>query len=357
MRGRVLKLLPILLAWATLAHAQEALEVLRQTAATYKSAKSWDQDGIDKLEEVRRGKQRTTTRAFHAWRQGASMRVDFADGGMRLTDGHSEWNSTAQSKPPTKKPVPWDSRGRHAFNEFYYNYEGIADFVKSADFVVPPGKDGFLIEVTYELPGRVAGEMTKNYWIDAQHHTVRRETSNPVAMLDPPTAGPVKLTRTITFEKVDLNAQMDPALFTVPADEPARSGPAPDFALTDLEGAPVSLKDLRGKAVLLYFWASWCATCRAEMPKLEQMGQAYRDRGLVLLGINDEDPEIASAYLKTNGHTIRSLVDRWKDVYKRYQIGAIPTMILIAKDGRIVSDYGYGEVPALEAALKKAGVD
>ena len=306
---------------------------------------------------MRRGKQRTTTRPFHAWRHGALMRVDFKDGGSRLTDGRFEWNTSAPGKQPTKKPVPWDSRGRRAFNEFYYNYEGIADFVKTAGFIVPPGKDGFLIEVTYELPGRVAGEVTKDYWIDAQNYTVNRETSTPAAMLDPPTAGPVKLTRTITFEKVDLNAPADPALFTTPHDESAPSGPAPDFALNDLGGAPVSLKDLEGKAILLYFWASWCSTCREEMPKLEQMGETYRSRGLVLLGVNDEDPEIASRYLKTNGHTLRSLVDRWKDVYKRYQVDAIPTMILIAKDGRIVSAYGYGEVPVLESALGKAGVE
>jgi thiol-disulfide isomerase/thioredoxin len=353
----VLKLVFILLAFATLSPAQQALDVLRKTAAAYKSAKSWAQEGVDKLEDVRRGKQSTTSRRFHAWRQGAAMRVDFADGGVRLTDGRFEWNTTAQSKQSVKKPVPWDSRGRRAFNEFYYNYEGIADFVKSADFISSPGKDGFLIEVTYELPGRVAGEVAKNYWIDADTYTVRRETSNPVPIVDPPTAGPVKLTRTITFEKVDLKAVPDPSLFTFPADEPRPSGPAPDFALTDLSGAPVSLKELRGKAVLLYFWASWCATCRVEMPKLEQIAQANRDRGLVLLGINDEDPDIAADYLKTNGHTIRSLVDRWKDVYKRYQVEGIPTMILIAKDGRIVSSYGFGEVPVLEDALKNAGVE
>jgi peroxiredoxin len=311
----VIKLLPVLLAAATLAPAQEPLEVLRKTGETYKSAKSWTAEGVDKLEEVPPGKQ------------------------------------------PAKKAVPWDSRGRRAFQEFYYNYEGIADFVKTAGFISPPGKDGFLIEVTYELPGKIAGEVTKNYWIDAQSYTVRREISNPVAMIDPPTSGPVKLTRTITFEKVDVNAAVDPTLFRVPADAPAPSGPAPDFALTDLSGAPVSLKDLQGKAVLLYFWASWCATCRVEMPKLERMGETYRGRGLVLLGINDEDPGIASEYLKANGHTIRSLVDRWKDVYKRYRVDSIPTMILIAKDGRIVCEHGYGEVPALEAALGKAGVE
>ena len=166
-------------------------------------------------------------------------------------------NGTAPRKASshTKKPAPWDSRGRRAFHEFYYNYEGIADFVKSADFITPPGKDGFLIEVTYELPGRVAGEVTKNYWIDAQHYTVRRETSNPVAIVEPPTAGPVKLTRTITFEKVDLNAPVDAVAFHRSRPMSLQpSGPAPDFALTDLDGAPVSLKDLRrqgGAALLL----------------------------------------------------------------------------------------------------------
>jgi thiol-disulfide isomerase/thioredoxin len=351
----VLKLVPILLTAATLAPAQDALQVLRKTAGIYKSAKSWTQQGVDKLEEVRLGKQRTTTRPFHAWRQDARMRVDFADGGTRLTDGRFEWNATAQSKQSTKKPVPWDSRGRRAFQEFYYNYESIAEFVKSAGFIVPPGKDGYLIEVTYELPGRIASEVTKNYWIEAGSYTVRRETSNPVAIVDPPTAGPVKLTRTITFEKVDLGATPDPSLFTFPSDEPQPSGPAPDFALTDLHGAQVSLKTFEGKAILLYFWASWCATCRLEMPKLEELAQTRHS--LVLLGINDEDPEIAAEYLKTSGHTMRSLVDRWKDVYKKYRIESIPSMILIAKDGHIVSGYGFGEVPALEAALHKAGVE
>jgi peroxiredoxin len=353
----VLKLVPILLAAAALAPAEDALDVLRKTAETYKSAKSYALEGVDRLEEIARGKQRTTTRPFHAWRLGGAMRVDFADGAVRLTDGRSEWNSVAAGKPYTKKAVPWDSRGRWAFQEFYYDFEGIADFVKSAGFITPPGKNGFLIEVTYELPGRVAAEVTKNYWIDAQRYTVLRETSNPTAMTDRPTAGPVKLTRTITFAKADLNAPVEASRFAPPAEQPHATGPAPDFALSDLAGAPVSMKDLRGKAVVLYFWATWCATCRAEMPKLEKLARDYSGRGLVLLGINDEDPQIATEYLKENGHTLRSLVDRWKDVYRQYRVDEIPAMILVARDGRIVSGFGYGETAALESALRKAGVE
>ena len=93
------------------------------------------------------------------------------------------------------------------------------------------------------------------------------------------------------------------------------------------------------------------------MPKLEKLAHDYRERGLVLLGINAEDPQIAAEYLKTNGHNIRSLVDRWQDVYKSYKVEGIPAMILVARDGRIVSGFGYGETAALESALGKAGVE
>jgi thiol-disulfide isomerase/thioredoxin len=349
--------LRILLAVATIssAAAQDALDVLRKTAATYR--RPYSIEGADTLEKIVRGNARTTVRRFHAYRLDTAMRVDFDDGGVRLTDGKTEWNRTASGQPYSKKPVPWDSRGRRALHEFFYSYDGIAEFVKSADFVVPPGKDGFLIEVTYSLPGGLASEVIKNFWIDADY-IVQREVSHPAAIVEPPTAGPVKLTRTINFGKVQLNPALEPSLFTFrPPEEPGPSGTAPDFALTDLAGARFSLVDLRGKTVLLYFWASWCATCRDEMPRLEKLAREHQDRGLVLVGINDEEPEIASAYLKAGGHTLRSLVDRWQDVYKKFAIQAIPTVLLISKDGRIVSGYGYGEDAALAAGLQKAGIE
>jgi peroxiredoxin len=221
---------------------------------------------------------------------------------------------------------------------------------------VPPDKGSFLVEVTYELPGRIAAEVIKNYWIDGDRYIVLRETSNPAVMTYGHGAGPVRLTRTISVSKTDLNVPLEWSRFAPPPAEPQATGPAPDFALLDLDGAAVSLKDMRGKAVVLYFWATWCATCRAEMPKLEKLARDYSGRGLVLLGINDEDPQIAGEYLKENGHTLRSLVDRWKNVYKSYRVDEIPAMILVTRDGRIVSEFGYGETAALEAALGKAGL-
>ena len=310
--------------------AQDALSVLRSTAENYKKARSYSLEGTDTVEHIAPGGKRLAARRFQARRLEAGMRVDFADGGIRLTDGKYEWNYNPQTERYSKKPVPWDTRGRRALHEFFYNYDIIADFVKRAQFITPPGGDGFLIEVTYELPGGIASEIIKNYWIDSAY-TVRRETSYPIS-LEPR----VRLTRIVNFEKTAFDATVDPELFSRPADEPRAAGQAPEFTLPDLAGAAVSLKDLRGKVVLLYFWATWCATCREEMPKLEKLADEYHDRGVVLVGINDEEPSISSEYLKSGGHTLRSLVDRWQDVYKKYLVEQIPAVVVIGRDGQIL---------------------
>jgi peroxiredoxin len=67
--------------------------------------------------------------------------------------------------------------------------------------------------------------------------------------------------------------------------------PAPDFALRDLTGHPVSLADYRGKAVLINFWATWCAPCRVEMPWFIALQQKYASQGFTVLGIDKDYPE------------------------------------------------------------------
>jgi thiol-disulfide isomerase/thioredoxin/outer membrane lipoprotein-sorting protein len=340
------------------ASAQEnaPLEILRKVADTYKNAHSYELHGTDTLEQNIRGSQRTTERRFRAYRlQPSFMRVDFADGGRRLTEGHFEWNYNPQTKQYARKAVPWDSRGRRAFNEFFYDYEGIADSVKSAGFITPPGKDGYLIEVTYKLAGEL--EENRTYWIDAERYLVRRQISHPAPIVEPPTTGPIKLTRTITFQDAVLNAPLEAAFFAPPHEERAPSGPAPEFTLPDLDGSEVALGGLRGHPVLLYFWATWCGLCRGQMPRIERLAREYGESGLLVLGINDEEPAVASAYLRENHRTLRSLADRWKDVGKKYGIETVPTVILIGKDGRILYSDGSSDDAALRRALQKAGLN
>jgi cytochrome c biogenesis protein CcmG/thiol:disulfide interchange protein DsbE len=85
---------------------------------------------------------------------------------------------------------------------------------------------------------------------------------------------------------------------------PLIAKPALSFTLTLFNGGTLTLKDLRGKAVLLNFWASWCVPCRAEARTLESAWQKYKDQGVVFLGVKIEDKEAdARAFMKEFGIT------------------------------------------------------
>jgi thiol-disulfide isomerase/thioredoxin len=116
---------------------------------------------------------------------------------------------------------------------------------------------------------------------------------------------------------------------------------APDGSavqLRDLDGNPVRLADLRGKLVWLNFWATWCPPCQSETPVLRDMADAYRDRGLVVVGI---------AVQETTVDDVRAYADRYElgypiafdasaDVFNRYRVFALPTQFFIGGDGRIL---------------------
>ena len=92
---------------------------------------------------------------------------------------------------------------------------------------------------------------------------------------------------------------------------PLLGKPASPFTLTAFDGKPISLEALRGKVVVLNFWASWCVpACYDEAPSLERGWQAYRDRGVVLIGINIQDKEEpARRFLAQFNHTVPNAPD------------------------------------------------
>lgn len=111
---------------------------------------------------------------------------------------------------------------------------------------------------------------------------------------------------------------------------------APNFTLTKFDAGTLSLKDFRGQAVLLNFWASWCPPCRDEAPALEAGWQRYRDKDVVFVGVNIQDKEPdARAFLKEFGITYPNGWDESRKVAVDYGVWGIPETFFLDKTGRI----------------------
>jgi thiol-disulfide isomerase/thioredoxin len=108
---------------------------------------------------------------------------------------------------------------------------------------------------------------------------------------------------------------------------------APKFQLPDLSGRQVSLDQLKGKVVMLDFWATWCGPCRMTMPQVEKLQREYPN-ALVLLAINLQEPkDVVRDYVRSQGISSRVLLDEQGSVGEAYGAAGIPTQVLIDKNG------------------------
>jgi peroxiredoxin len=108
-----------------------------------------------------------------------------------------------------------------------------------------------------------------------------------------------------------------------------------DFHLTDLEGKSQSLSQYRGKIVLVNFWATWCKPCTTEMPAMQAMYDKLRDKGFVVLAINElEDDAKVREHIKQYGHTFPVLMDRDNKVANQFGVFGLPVSVFIDQEGR-----------------------
>ncbi len=122
--------------------------------------------------------------------------------------------------------------------------------------------------------------------------------------------------------------------------------PAPDFTLPDLEGRQIHLADLKGKVVLLDFWAIWCGPCVEEIPQLVKLAGIYKDKPFVYYAINDDaSAKDIQAFAKKNNLAIPALVAKGTSISSDYEIVAIPTLFILDKKG-IVREVSVGLTPA-----------
>lgn len=122
---------------------------------------------------------------------------------------------------------------------------------------------------------------------------------------------------------------------------PARGEAPPNFSLMGLDGQSHQLTDYRGKAIILNFWASWCAPCRSEMPLLQQTADQFSDK-LVVIGINSgEDEQTTRAFMDKLSLNFPVLLDKDNGVGRKYSVFGLPTTFFIDANG-ILKDGSMG---------------
>jgi thiol-disulfide isomerase/thioredoxin len=154
--------------------------------------------------------------------------------------------------------------------------------------------------------------------------------------------------------------------FAVPANHSSLAGvpapkigaPAPDFTLPGLDGTPVRLSDLRGKTVLINFWATWCGPCRKEFPELVKLAQQHGDRGLVVLAVNvSESRDDVAHFAQEFGATFPIVLDSDSNVVQSYRLIGLPTSLFVDRDGVLrAQQLGPLTEANLTAKLGQAGL-
>jgi thiol-disulfide isomerase/thioredoxin len=115
---------------------------------------------------------------------------------------------------------------------------------------------------------------------------------------------------------------------------------APVFALSDDRGEPVSLDSYRGRIVVMNLWASWCPPCRAEMPDLQRLANAYAGRRIAIVGVNEgESPQRARAFADSLRIRFPIWIDGSQRYGRTYTALGLPTTVILDANGVVVRAF------------------
>ncbi|HTS71923.1 MAG TPA: TlpA disulfide reductase family protein [Terriglobia bacterium] len=149
----------------------------------------------------------------------------------------------------------------------------------------------------------------------------------------------LELAQLVRYEHVQASVdspEFGKAMAELEADDQKRQ--EADFTLTDLQGKNWTLTNLRGKVVLLNFWATWCPPCRKEMPDLESLYKQFRKQGLVILAISDEDTGKVKPFIADKDISYTVLLDPGRKVNTLFHVMGIPKTFIYDRSGKLVAE-------------------
>jgi len=166
-------------------------------------------------------------------------------------------------------------------------------------------------------------------------------TSNAAATREP--AYPyLELATLVRYEHVEApvdlkndDGQFRAAMVRLEADDRKREHP--EFALNDLSGKTWTFAELRGKVVLVNFWATWCPPCRKEMPDLETLYNRFESKGFVVLGISDEEAAKVEPFIRERKVSFPVLLDPGRKVNEMFVVEGIPKTFVYDREGKLVA--------------------
>jgi len=150
-----------------------------------------------------------------------------------------------------------------------------------------------------------------------------------------------------------LSAEKSSASPTETVAAPQKGFLAPDFELNTTSGETIKLSELRGQAVLVNLWATWCPPCREEMQSIEKVHNEYKDQGFVVLAVNmtyQDNPQKIAPFLNERGLTFPVLLDETGNMADDYQLRSLPSSFFIGRDG-VINEVVIGG-PMAEALLR-----
>lgn len=344
--------------------AQDAMQILRQTAAAYRNLQSYDfritiQDTNSNI-----------VSEHHLDVSGArpgKFRVEDTDprGELRVADGANEWDFNRESNEFEKLPVtPQTATPISEFEAADQHVRG-AEVAREELFEIAGRRVPiFIVRVVRDQwpPGYPRGVQFVMYRIDEETFRIYKSiaysgNSSQIRLYSIRKWNEPVAESTFEFVPPPSSAHAIGKLPQLAASSHSIIGTdALDFTLKDTRGQKFHLDDLRGKVIILDFWASWCGPCRVSMPTLQHLYEKLSDKGLVVLGLDvGEEAVEVDQFAKQESITFPLLLDSEPEITAEYFVDAYPTTIVVDRQGRIAyRGTGTGMDDEIRSAVLKA---